>query len=693
MKKISFIFCIMLMLLGLIACEEPNDHINEEAVENVIELIDELPNAVRMTLEDEEKVVLVRGEYNKLNNLEKEKVTNFNKLERVENKLKELKLELEEKLVQEVNELIDQLPNVSDLDLSYGNLIKEIREKYNALSEGAKLKVNKYFTFEIIEEEYSALLKLNENTQLANNVIALIEKLPTQDKVALSNEQQIINVREKYEALPDEAKYLVLNYDKLVALEVVIEALKHDSEYDVRDVLECISDVANTNTMDELIISNEYVDVEWFSSNNDLYYFENGYGKVSILNQTHRKQNVEITAKITRKSGVVVELSKLITINPVLYEELPDTPVATYFAAGALSSYKKNSERYKLEGTIFSENAKEVLDILYYAFAHIDADGNVRLDNDPNLAEIMELKKHNVRIIICIHGVSTESSKAFKTVTANDTLRAKFVKNLMNLVENYKFDGIDIDWESTSGSYVVASSMNKLMKDLREEMTSRQDPGGTPYFLSAAVPASSWGAANDRFDLATLNNYVDYINMMSYDLNKTDLTTHLSPLYTSSNDNGYGFGCSYGVNLFVSKGLSKNKIIIGAAGYGKAYKLSGSTGSSTYPALGVSGSLVKISSVSSGSFASGTLYGNAITELIATGNFTKYIEYNNDNKIVGSYLYDSKNKLFVTYDSEEVLAAKYQYASNSMGMGIMCWSYTEDTSDNYINSIYNVMEK
>lgn len=57
------------------------------------------------------------------------------------------------------------------------------------------------------------------------------------------------------------------------------------------------------------------------------------------------------------------------------------------------------------------------------------------------------------------------------------------------------------------------------MKELRAEMTKRQAENGTPYFLSAAVPASTWGTASDRFDFKTLNNYVDYINLMSYDLN------------------------------------------------------------------------------------------------------------------------------------------------------------------------------
>ena len=35
----------------------------------------------------------------------------------------------------------------------------------------------------------------------------------------------------------------------------------------------------------------------------------------------------------------------------------------------------------------------------------------------------------------------------------------------------------------------------------------------------------------------------------------------------------------------------------------------------------------------------------------------------------------------------------YKYALNNEGMGIMCWAYTEDTSDTVINAIYEAKNK
>ena len=69
----------------------------------------------------------------------------------------------------------------------------------------------------------------------------------------------------------------------------------------------------------------------------------------------------------------------------------------------------------------------------------------------------------------------------------------------------------------------------------------------------------------------------------------------------------------------------------------------------------------------------------------------KYIEYNSKNQIAGSYLYNATNKIFVSYESEEVILAKYQFAKQYTGMGIMCWAYTEDTADRYVNTIYDAI--
>ncbi len=738
------------------------EEIDKEQANQVVTLIENLPSADALTLNDETSVLETRKSYDLLTTAQKAYVTNLAKLESLEEKLIELhhpkpteyeitfylnggkleNVEYEVEPVLNVTQMINyystgywsnyqtevvlfktSLMNENDvytsaykLGVSYKNgkyVIDQIINDGVALS--ASTKTSDYFIF--IHPDNVAPYNLFKTLEIGDAVDFGID-LPTTSTTSLHATIRIYDatktqnksyckatyVENTILPTPTKSKYTFIGYytnenctGEKVTMATSSMTLyacweENHGEVTTENVLDCVSDIVTSNTTDHLLLENEEATFRWSSSNSNLYHINGANATTSKRYQTHQNQYVTVTVEINYKNGETKTKSKQITIQPVLFEELPSTPVATYFSTGAMYAYKTYNKRYASGGALFSDTTKEALDIIYYAFVTIDANGGCRLDNTSYLNDVLELKNHNVRVVASVSGTSTADSLNFRNITADPTLRATFVNNLMNLVEKYNLDGLDIDWESASSSAtVVASGMNALMKDLRAEMTVRQAANGTPYFLSCAVPASSWGTASDRFDFVTLDKYVDYINIMSYDMNKTNVTTHLSPLNISSYDKGYGFGAVYGAKRLLSLGFPQSKQIIGCAGYGKAYKVTGTVDStSTYPALGISGSLTKIEGID-GSFASGTLFGNAIAALISTGKYTQYTEMNKSGLLVGSYLYNATDHIFVTYDSKEAVMAKYAYASSINGMGIMCWCYSEDTSDTVIDAIYEAM--
>ena len=469
---------------------------------------------------------------------------------------------------------------------------------------------------------------------------------------------------------------------------VEVEGLEqHDN------ILDYASDVVASDTVDILpsMIGNKTY--QWESSDDKLYCIDGLKAKTLMRYQTHKSQKV--TVSVTEYSnGEAHTYSKEITIAPVKFREMTN-PKAVYFSTGSLSSYRNYSERYKTEGTLFSQKFKDNMDMIYYAFALPYSDGSVSL-GDTSLPEVMELKNHGIRVLMVIGGVSSDNLKALTVLSNKDDTRAKLVKSILDLVERYNFDGVDMDWEypGTSGldgytTEVDKINLNKLMRDLRIGLDNMQEEGGSPYILSAAIPATSWGSARYQFrstsTVGGLNDYCDYINMMSYDSNSESYCTHLAPVYQSAQSHDFKFGVVYGTNTFTGMGLAKSKIILGAACYGKAYKVNGTVSSSaTYPALNNSGTLTAIDGLD-GSFASGTVYYSAIVKLLSQGGWKKYIEMNN-GKMVGAYLYNSSKNIYITYDSNDTVAAKCEYAKAN-GMGVMAWAYGEDGTDTIVNTI------
>lgn len=451
-----------------------------------------------------------------------------------------------------------------------------------------------------------------------------------------------------------------------------------------------ISANPNSNTVDELTLECNGYNITYSSSHLAYVINNNGTASVSRVNQTHKKINATVTVTLTKGTDNV-SVTKDIVINPVLFDDISSTPIATYFAISTASTYKSYNERYKAEGTFFSEDTKETLDIIYYAFLTPNSDGTVTFNNTTYINELIALKENNIRVIVSLNGATTTEQINFYNITRDETLLATFIDNVCDMVEKYNFDGVDIDWEQNSSYPIQKAYYSKLVVGLYNELISRQDDGGTKYMLTAAIPGSLWGTSTDRFDYSVLNTYLDYINVMTYDMQGDSLTSHVSPLYSptetsSGKHDNYGFSLDYAVNRFVSLGFPASKLILGCAGYGKHYTITGTIDSTAkYQGLGLAATLGSAGVV--GSYSSGTIFSNGIDVLIAQGGYEEVHAYNSSNQYIGSYLINTTTKSFVTYDSTFAMQEKYNYVSNIEGCGLMCWSYTENTNDSIIDGI------
>ena len=566
-------------------------------------------------------------------------------------------------------EMIKNLPLV--INITHKEQVEAARLAYDALSDKEKSLITNY------QKLLNAENRIKIEIAKYQLVVDLINLIP--DNVTLSSSSKIIDAEEAYEKLSDLYRPFVTNYQKLVDARKVLNELLDNVDFNINDY---IPEYIDGDIYAPSVLGTKKL--TWSIMDSLVLEHSNEYFKINKIYQNHQEQKA--TVSVVVDDGVdQVKLTKEVIIAPIVYENFTSTPVAAYVNSGAMYHYVQ----YNGRDEVFSNNSKEVLDIVYYCFVNPTSNGGVTISDafKKYYNDVIALKNSGVRVVVSVAG----STQVFSDVCYSDSLREKFAQALVDVVVEYNFDGIDLDWEfpgtGNRDTSIDKANYTKLFKTLREKLDSIQDANGSNYLLSSAVPSTSWGT--NRYDFPGMNKYLDYVNMMSYDLNRTDKTTHISPLYTSNKDGGYGFSVQYGINRFTSLGLDKSKIIIGVACYGKSYKVTGSvSSSSTLPGLGVTGSLTLIDGVI-GSHASGTLYYYGIEQLIKTGKYTKYIETLSNGNICSSYLYNATDKIFISYESPEVIAAKYRFALDN-GIGIMCWSMPEDASDVYINTIYDI---
>lgn len=145
--------------------------------------------------------------------------------------------------------------------------------------------------------------------------------------------------------------------------------------------------------------------------------------------------------------------------------------------------------------------------------------------NEPKnlVEEFIGLKKKNPSLscYISVGGWSFEDPPRqlyWSEMAATSKGRKSFSKNLLEFMQKYGFDGVDLDWEYPVASERGGMKDDKdnyvlLIKALREEF----DDSGESYGITFTTPSSYWYL--QHIDVpGMLDAGADWTNVMSYDL-------------------------------------------------------------------------------------------------------------------------------------------------------------------------------
>ncbi|XP_076347935.1 chitinase-3-like protein 1 [Tachypleus tridentatus] len=220
---------------------------------------------------------------------------------------------------------------------------------------------------------------------------------------------------------------------------------------------------------------------------------------------------------------------------------------------------------------------------LIYTFAKVEDDGFTISSLDQYLEEdygLQNLKRFNnlknksesLKTLIAVGGY-VDGSLKFSKMSAWKWRRRKFVKNIVQFVLKYGFDGVDIDWEfpgQRGGTPGDKQNFVRLLKGLRQELNK--------YGLLLSVAVSAIKSTIDvSYDIPALVSYVDFINLMSYDYSDSRgwTTSFNSPLHTSTiaTDNRLFLNVEFSVNYWIELGAPSRKLVLGIPFYGRTFTL------------------------------------------------------------------------------------------------------------------------
>ncbi|HPF52121.1 MAG TPA: glycoside hydrolase family 18 protein [Draconibacterium sp.] len=336
---------------------------------------------------------------------------------------------------------------------------------------------------------------------------------------------------------------------------------------------------------------------------------------------------------------------------------------------------------------------------LIFSFSHV-VDGKMVFNSEEDGKRLEQLvsqkqKYPGLKVMVACGGWEADG---FSDAVLTEESRKIFIESAVELIEKYRLDGLDIDWEypTSDEAGIKARPEDKenftaLMKGLRVAMNELDRP------LTLTFAAAGWKGYFNYIELQKVMPLVDYINLMTYDQagGENQFTAHHTALgkrtlddlkdtplgkqmikQNSELEEGEMAWEPQSVESIVEfclqQGVPAEKIVVGAAFYGKGWK--------------------GVDPVDNGLFqpnkggTRGVNYNNLLKEYINKNGYTRYW----DSIAKAPYLYNPADSIFITYDDPESVALKTRFVIDQHLGGIMFWELGGDTvqENGLLDAIY-----
>ncbi|TDE16914.1 glycoside hydrolase family 18 protein [Dyadobacter psychrotolerans] len=312
-----------------------------------------------------------------------------------------------------------------------------------------------------------------------------------------------------------------------------------------------------------------------------------------------------------------------------------------------------------------------------YAFVDVK-NGKAFLTNEKtdstNFRKLNLLKNKNpdLKILISIGGWAW--SENFSNAVLTDSSRKVFAKSSVEIIRKYNLDGVDIDWEypgmaGEEGNVFRPEDKQNytlMFEAIRKELDVFQKESSKPKLLTTAVAGFvEW---LDVTEMGKAQQYLDFINLMTYDLFQGDTVVHHASLY-SSDKYKTSKSADVAVKAFVKAGVPVEKLVMGLPFYSRKFTVAGQL----RQGLGQKQSAQE--------YFHG--YTTIKDSLVNKKGFKAY----RDEVAKVPYLVNEKTKELISYEDEESVREKCKYVLvNKMG-GVMFWEYDSDPKHYLLNEI------
>lgn len=219
---------------------------------------------------------------------------------------------------------------------------------------------------------------------------------------------------------------------------------------------------------------------------------------------------------------------------------------------GSLANAETNAEKLQWN---------KLTDIIFGFIQPTDNNGN--FESVASKASFEKIKSlaasNNVKFHFSAGGANSTIKARLAAISANETARNTFAKNVADILAANNMDGFDLDWEFPTAAQTTNHVL--LLKALRDEFDKRGKGWTLAIAVGGETPSTgSQGVYHTDYISSDAFQYLDYLNLMSYDIGLSLAGNNHSSLKNALDN----------INDFAAKGCPKSKMILGVPFYGRA---------------------------------------------------------------------------------------------------------------------------
>lgn len=306
----------------------------------------------------------------------------------------------------------------------------------------------------------------------------------------------------------------------------------------------------------------------------------------------------------------------------------------------------------------------EQLTQIIFSFGHLKGNrlhiGSAR--DTATIHKLVALKKRNAKLKVLLSlggwGGCAPCSDVFST---NDG-RTAFAASVKELLQYFKADGIDLDWEYPA---IEGHPGHTYRKEDRDNFTALVKALRTTLGKQKIISFAAGGFdefLQESIDWKAVLPVINFVNVMTYDFvgGYSKVTGHHTSLYSTPTQKRSADNV---IRYFESINAPLKKIILGAAFYARTWEQVNNSNNGLYQA---------------GTFKSFISFSQFHNRLNSDSGFVYY----RDAVAQAPYAYNARTKTFATFDDALSVAAKVKYIQQKKLGGIMFWELSLDKPEN-----------